>query len=244
MDKKLLAKLVAGIFGTAPMLPQHPAYAAGTDISTVPLANRRSSDVKPNVMLILDDSGSMQADFMPEAAGRTDPEGPGYRNYLCNTIFYNPNIANPSNVDTRLSPYYVPRSDTGADINSSDPASFTSVYENGYWTYDRIGVNAAGTAATRANLSVEQGYGARYDEAADANPGMLSTRLAQPAYYWSYLGSDAASVTADSAVCKLTDIPKYVGNFTSVTGVCSPGSAPFAGPFYTVTSPTTCTGAP
>ena len=47
------------------------AHAATTDISTVPLntySAPSSTDVKPNVMFILDDSGSMDWDFMPDWA--------------------------------------------------------------------------------------------------------------------------------------------------------------------------------
>jgi type IV pilus assembly protein PilY1 len=123
MDKKLLAKLIAGIFGTAPFLAavSEQALAAGTDIATSPLANRRSSDIKPNIMLVFDDSGSMMSDYMPDSAGNNDPYGPGYRNHLCNTIYYNPNPTNPS---TPLSPYLVPRAETGVNLNSADPASF------------------------------------------------------------------------------------------------------------------------
>ncbi|MBK7472040.1 MAG: hypothetical protein IPI73_16970 [Betaproteobacteria bacterium] len=45
--------------------------AAQTDISTVPLETYSapsSTDVKPNVLFVLDDSGSMDWDFMPDWA--------------------------------------------------------------------------------------------------------------------------------------------------------------------------------
>ncbi|MBK9605475.1 MAG: hypothetical protein IPO58_03265 [Betaproteobacteria bacterium] len=47
------------------------AQAAQTDITTVPLetyAAPSSTDVKPNVLFVLDDSGSMDWDFMPDWA--------------------------------------------------------------------------------------------------------------------------------------------------------------------------------
>src|SRR5512145_3066064 len=40
------------------------AYAANTDISDVPLAVK--NQVAPNIMMTLDDSGSMQWEFLPE----------------------------------------------------------------------------------------------------------------------------------------------------------------------------------
>ena len=48
----------------------HPfaARSSTVDISTTPLANSTASVVKPNLMFILDDSGSMDWDFMPDWA--------------------------------------------------------------------------------------------------------------------------------------------------------------------------------
>jgi len=51
------------------------ANAQGTDISTEPLntySAPSSTDVKPNVLFVLDDSGSMDWDFMPDWACDTD----------------------------------------------------------------------------------------------------------------------------------------------------------------------------
>ena len=89
------------------------AHAATTDISTVPLntySAPSSTDVKPNVMFILDDSGSMDWDFMPDwacaptystrvtscnSAGQ-DPSSARseylFRNSSYNGVYYNPAI--------------------------------------------------------------------------------------------------------------------------------------------------------
>src|SRR5258706_8561503 len=45
------------------------ANAALTDIAPAPMANTSSAIVKPNLMFVLDDSGSMNWDFMPDALG-------------------------------------------------------------------------------------------------------------------------------------------------------------------------------
>ena len=88
------------------------AQAALTDISTVPLntySAPSSTDVKPNVMFILDDSGSMDWDFMPDWAcasystqspscGSTgqDPSSARaeylFRNSSYNGVYYNPGV--------------------------------------------------------------------------------------------------------------------------------------------------------
>ena len=86
------------------------AHAALTDISTVPLntySAPTSTDVKPNVLFILDDSGSMDWDFMPDwACASQSLQSPScnsagqnplsarseylYRNAAYNGVYYNP----------------------------------------------------------------------------------------------------------------------------------------------------------
>jgi type IV pilus assembly protein PilY1 len=87
------------------------AHAASTDISTDPLntySAATSTDVKPNVFFVLDDSGSMDWDFMPDWAcasySTTDTTNCGsagqnpssarseylFRNSSYNGVYYNP----------------------------------------------------------------------------------------------------------------------------------------------------------
>lgn len=68
-------------------------YAAVTDISTTPLATyvaSTSTDVKPNLMYILDDSGSMGWDYMPDWANDNSPPTYLYKNNAFNGVAYNP----------------------------------------------------------------------------------------------------------------------------------------------------------
>jgi len=56
------------------------ACAWATDISTTPLSTysiTSAKDIKPNVMFVLDDSGSMDWDYMPDWANDNSP--PDYR---------------------------------------------------------------------------------------------------------------------------------------------------------------------
>src|SRR6266446_8938259 len=53
------------------------AFAAPTTISSAPLQMGASSSVKPNVMLLFDDSGSMAWDFMPDWIGPSPLPGCG-----------------------------------------------------------------------------------------------------------------------------------------------------------------------
>lgn len=53
-------------------LPALPCVAAPTDISSGPLITPASSPVKPNLMFLLDDSGSMRFDYLPDWLGFSD----------------------------------------------------------------------------------------------------------------------------------------------------------------------------
>ena len=48
-------------------LAMNTAGAALTDLASGPLSNSGSSVVKPNLMFVLDDSGSMNRDYMPDS---------------------------------------------------------------------------------------------------------------------------------------------------------------------------------
>ncbi len=88
-----------------------PAWSQPTDISSTPLTYSLATQVKPNVMFLLDDSGSMASRFMPEAVNDSNidktrcsnnncnstttvgTEGnPPWYAYQLNTIYYNPQI--------------------------------------------------------------------------------------------------------------------------------------------------------
>ena len=97
------------------------ALAAGTDIATLPLitSSPPTNPVKSNLMLILDDSGSMYWDFMPDNAG--DFAGKyGFPSSQCNGVYYNPKVV-----------YRAPVTATGVSFAN---ASFTGAWVNGYNT--------------------------------------------------------------------------------------------------------------
>lgn len=64
-----------------------PAGQASTDISNTPLITNQVS-VKPNLMFVLDNSGSMNFGYMPEEMGSTSQYG--YRSSQCNGAAFNP----------------------------------------------------------------------------------------------------------------------------------------------------------
>jgi type IV pilus assembly protein PilY1 len=78
-----------------------PSQAASVALATAPLATSTTSTVKPNLMFILDDSGSMDWDYLPDWANDNHPAtGTNYssmpqlfRNNGFNGVAYNPAIS-------------------------------------------------------------------------------------------------------------------------------------------------------
>ncbi|WIM05566.1 MAG: PilC/PilY family type IV pilus protein [Candidatus Nitricoxidivorans perseverans] len=114
MFRKLSRTLAAAALGASAFLAAAPAGAAETDLSNLPLANATTVDILPNIMFILDDSGSMDWNYMPDyvndgsycrstsndltSCREGDP--PWYASAF-NKVYYNPmvNYTPPKNAD-------------------------------------------------------------------------------------------------------------------------------------------------
>jgi type IV pilus assembly protein PilY1 len=128
------------------------AHSALTDIAPSPVATSATAVVKPNLMFILDDSGSMNRNYMPdsvyeESACKTTGSSltdcrfadPPYNSSAFNTIYYNPAITyTPAvNYDGTSRPSYtspwtsVPEDAYG--IQSTDIVNLTSAYDDYLW---------------------------------------------------------------------------------------------------------------
>jgi len=78
------------------------AGAATVDLASAPMVSGVSKVVPPNVYFILDDSTSMNDEFMPDDVGSTTYNTrPCYRNFGFNKIYYNPAVTYiaPKNAD-------------------------------------------------------------------------------------------------------------------------------------------------
>lgn len=75
-----------------------PLWGAVTDISQTPMVTSYSASVKPNLLFVLDNSGSMAWTHLPDdnndagSAVTFDFGFYGYRSSQCNGIYYNPHI--------------------------------------------------------------------------------------------------------------------------------------------------------
>ncbi len=95
-----------------------PTYAPAAlwDLATAPLETSGAANVKPNIFFILDNSGSMDWDYMPDwvrAAFRNDE--PLWRNSEVNGAYYNPRIT-----------YASPKKYDGSDYDSMTAGNTTN----------------------------------------------------------------------------------------------------------------------
>lgn len=101
----LLLVAVTGVFAPGPRGWQ-PTQAAATDIATLPVFSSTppAVEVKPNVMFVMDDSGSMDWTYMPDQANNFNGEY-GYASSHCNGVYYNPNVTYTPPVDSTGTSY-------------------------------------------------------------------------------------------------------------------------------------------
>jgi type IV pilus assembly protein PilY1 len=108
-----VATVIAIAISVSPLV----SHAALTDIASVPLASSSTTVVKPNILFTLDDSGSMDREYMPDGiSGRTGTTG--FKNHICNSVYYNPAIT-----------YVSPKNADGTNFAN---ATFTNARENGF----------------------------------------------------------------------------------------------------------------
>ena len=149
------------------MLPL-PALAATVSLATQPLATSTTSTVKPNLLLMLDNSGSMAWDHMPDDSsdgGSAVSFSYGYyglRSSQCNQVYYAPTIT------------YLPA--VHPDGTSYADASFAGAWTDGFST-------GAGTADLRTNFMASQSM------SGDSSGG--------PAYYYNYSGAQITALQKD-----------------------------------------------
>lgn len=106
------------------LLMPFTVQGALTDLADNPLASSSSTQVKPNILFTLDDSGSMGWEYMPDDVG-SHTNTVGFHNNQCNLVYYNPAIT-----------YVVPKTSTGSNVNAATPAVFTAAYNDGFYSYD------------------------------------------------------------------------------------------------------------
>jgi len=123
------ACLIMVLFALAPT-----SFAASVALASSPLATSTTTNIQPNVLFVLDDSGSMGWDYMPDAAGNFGSGVYGAASYQCNGVSYNPSI-------TYLPPV------NAAGISYAN-ANFTAAWNDGF---------AGGTTTNLSSRFVDAG---------------------------------------------------------------------------------------
>ena len=132
----------AALTSAAMALALHAPLSIGqaVQLTNVPMSTSTTTTVKPNLMYVLDDSGSMGWDWMPDTA-RNFSGKYGYNSSQCNGVYYNPNVA-----------YLPPINATGGPLNAT-ATSFSTAYKNGFST-------GAGTTNLSTGFTGGSGSGA------------------------------------------------------------------------------------
>ncbi len=118
------------------------AHAASTDLANSPLVTSASSSVRPNLMFVLDDSGSMGWDFLPDWANTSDDTL--FRNNTYNGVAYNPAV-------TYSPPVYYNSDGTVnttayKSMTAGNTSNWTSVKNDGYGVQSGSNSNLVGNA--------------------------------------------------------------------------------------------------
>lgn len=230
MTRITLCTVVLPLLGLAAL----PA-AAQTDIANVPLANTGTAVLaKPNLMFILDDSGSMDWEYMPDDIGNTGTYG--YRSAQCNGVAYDPSYTyNPPVRADGTS--YPDASFTAAwpdgynlQVDGSRPSSTSLTFGNGSKTvtinaFIGIGMPAVGTTVA----IVDAGDSTRWmlGVVTDRDVGLFSSRLTINVTNYTGTGTHASWRVGEAETVNLNNSHYY--RYT--------GSEPKMGWVYTATAP-------
>jgi type IV pilus assembly protein PilY1 len=196
LKRRMIAAMFAG-YAAAIAFPG-PARAELADLADVPLANSPSDTVRPNLMYILDDSGSMSWDFMPDnihngpGAGAS---GPRRNCKSCSTS----SACSTASVTCSNSPATANGKATWGEPPYFS-AQFNQIYYNPDITYPP-GVSSTGASLGNANpvAAMDDAY---------LNPGTTKdlTSTYPEIYYCNISTSPTVAQRADPAVCRRNGI--------------------------------------
>lgn len=175
-----------------------PALGAVTDLATAPLETSTATLVKPNILYVLDNSGSMVWDFMPDWAGDYSSAWL-VRNSRFNGVYYDPAFT-----------YTPPLKYDGSSYNSMSSANSTA------WTkvpYDGFGVMSTSNIPNTgtSNLFTSSSSGSTQD----------LTGSSYPAQYYSFIpgeyctAANLRTCTTQSAATTAYPYPAYLRWCTS-----------------------------
>jgi type IV pilus assembly protein PilY1 len=125
------------------------AQANATPIATLPIFStvNPANEVKPNVLMVLDDSGSMDWDYMPDDASNFRGKY-GFVSSQCNGMYYNPAITYSPPVD--------------ASGNAFSSSTFTSAPNDGFGTQATGSTNLSSSFKAYSSDTAQAAYYYKY----------------------------------------------------------------------------------
>lgn len=127
---------------------------AATNLANVPLANANTTTIHPNIAFVLDDSGSMDSDYMPDSVGSNSSKY-CYKWYKYNTLAYNP--AQTYNPPIKADGTRFPNSVFTAALRDGYFAQGARQYD-GYTTNSLIDLTTLGSVTTTTATIQFDGY--------------------------------------------------------------------------------------
>lgn len=142
-----------------------PAFAAVTDLATAPLETSTGTLVKPNILYVLDNSGSMVWDFMPDWAGDYDDDWL-LRNSNFNGVYYDS--------ATTYTPPLTYSGGSYLSMTSANTSAWTRVPYDGYGVMNTGNIPNTGVS----NLFTSSGSGGTQDLTGATYPSRYYTFVA------------------------------------------------------------------
>lgn len=181
------------------------AWGAVTDLAGAPLHYLTGAQVKPNILFILDDSGSMAWSYLGDEVATNNYENTiGYRSSLCNKVYYNPEFDYLPPVTAKGTSY--PNQNFFNALydgfqSQSEPVNLSTDYMAWRTSTSNPPVPANSSAVHYASDCTKT-IG---DCSTGIHPGIANTPTA--AYYFIYRGDQRASLGDNSANDQCKDVP-------------------------------------
>jgi len=191
------------------------ALAAPTQLASSPISGASSVEIAPNILFVLDDSGSMDWDYLPDwaglSAGLHQSKNSGF-----NGLAYNPGV-------TYLAPKYfdasgAPDTTTYPSQTSATTTAWTSVKDDGY------GVQSTGRSSLIGNAYYYTTVAGEYCTNQSMKTCVAAT--APSATYpvaarlrWCRTAADATAAVANSGACQATQIDPNPGPPATPTNI-------------------------
>jgi type IV pilus assembly protein PilY1 len=201
------------------------SLAASVALATSPLATSTTSTVLPNLMFMLDDSGSMDWDYMPDDAknfaGRY-----GFNSSHCNGVYYNPNITYTPPVDSSGVSY----------ANSSFSAAWKDGYSTGAGTVNLNTSFTGGSGSGSSGAASYTGPAFYYTYSGAQTTGVQMNFHDTNSTFYKECASNIGSTPGSPVFSKIRLASTPITTMTVTTAAGNPGTITVGGSGYTTVS--------